>query len=158
MDCPIGRSDLTLQKAKLFVDKLKIKKMKIKIRTIATLLIFALTYSFTNAQVQQPNLASEIIGTWIAEDDPTYKLVFTQNGHMKTYYNNVLSSDFLYSITTQCNGQILTTDYDIFLKLIDTEDNDTACNFLNGIHTATNGVKTLSITSESGKLTLYTKQ
>ncbi|HMT97399.1 MAG TPA: hypothetical protein PKC62_11980 [Ferruginibacter sp.] len=132
--------------------------MKNTLKLIISLLIFLFSYSYTNAQVQQPNLSTEIVGSWIAENDNNYKLVFTQDGHMKTYLSNVLSSDFIYSITTQCNGQILNANYDIFLKLTDTEDNDTYCNFLNGIHTGNSGIKTLSIRTESGKLSLYTKQ
>ncbi|HRB29885.1 MAG TPA: hypothetical protein PK872_00115 [Ferruginibacter sp.] len=132
--------------------------MQKSIKIILVFLIFMMSSSYTRAQTQQPNLNTEIIGTWIAEDEPNYKLVFSQDGHMKTYFSNVISSDFIYSITTLCSGQTLTADYNIFLKLIDTENNSTYCNFLNGIHTDSSGVKTLSIRSERGKLTLYTKQ
>lgn len=159
MDCLIDKKDLIRQRIKSIVDNLiKNFYMKNKTKTTIFILLFIMSFSSAMSQVQQPNLSTEIIGTWIAENDNTYKLVFTQAGHMKTYFNNVLSSDFLFSITTQCRGQILTSNYDIFLKLIDTEGNDIYCNYLNGIHTDSSGIKTLSIRTESGKLTLYTKQ
>lgn len=125
------------------------------------LLIFMLASFLFNCkaqQIQQPNLESEIIGTWISNDDSTYKIVFTQNGYERSYHNNILSSTFIYSITTQCNGQTLTESYDIFLKVVDADDSEVYCHFLNGIHTDENGVKTLSIRTERGKLELYTKQ
>ena len=117
-----------------------------------------LSLSCKAQQIQVPNLDTKIIGTWMSNDDATYKIIFSNNGDYKSYINNVLSSVFTYEITTQCNGQTLTENYDIFLKVIDTEDLDTYCHLLNGIHTDANGLTTLSLTSEGGKLWLYTKQ
>ena len=121
------------------------------------LMILLVVLSF-NCKAQQPNLAIKIVGTWISNNDSTYKLIFTSDGLQKSYYDNILSSTFSYTITTKCKDQILTTDYDIFLKVIDIDDNETYCHLLNGIHTENNGVKTLSITTERGKLYLFTKQ
>ncbi|MCF6295457.1 MAG: hypothetical protein L3J25_07185 [Flavobacteriaceae bacterium] len=127
-----------------------------------TLMILLVLLSFScraqQIQIQEPNLSDNIIGTWLSNEEPTHKLVFTVNGLQQSYHNNTLSSTFSYSITTQCKLQTLTTNYDIFLKVIDLEDNEVFCHLLNGIHTDTNGVITLSITSERGKLYLYTKQ
>ena len=150
----IEKSVFKKQKIQLTVYNSKIMKKFFLLILIQSSFLFS-----CKAQgIQQPNLETEIIGSWISNDDPTYKLVFTQNGYEKSYYNNTLSSTFTYSITTECNGQTLTTNYDIFLRVVDTEDNEIYCHFLNGIHTNQNGVKTLSITTERGKLELYTKQ
>lgn len=126
---------------------------------IILIVILLLSYTYSKAQqIQEPNLSTKIIGTWLAEDDPTQTLVFSMDGHLKIYFNNVLSSDYLYFITTQCKNQTLYANYDIFLKLIDTDDNEEYCELLNAIHTDENGVITLSITSERGQLELYIKQ
>ncbi len=121
------------------------------------ILLIVLSFSCKAQQIQDPNLSDNIIGTWISNEESTHKLVFTTNGLQQSYHNNTLSSTLSYSITTQCKLQALTTNYDIFLKVIDLENNEVFCLLLNGIHTDTNGVITLSITSESGKLLLFTK-
>lgn len=123
-----------------------------------SLVYFNCSSQITPIQVQQPNLNSEILGSWVSNDDPNHKLVFSQNGSHTVYYNNLLSASYTYSITTQCKSQTLRGNYNIFLKITDTEDNETYCQLLNGIHTDENGVKTLSITIDRGKLYLYTKQ
>ncbi|QMU63747.1 MAG: hypothetical protein GKR88_05215 [Flavobacteriaceae bacterium] len=131
------------------------KKIKITLIT-TTLLIVSL--SCKAQQIQEPNLDSKIIGTWIHNEDNNVKLIFSSNGKLYHYYDNALTDTYDYWITTECNGRITTANYDIFLKLTDNEDLDTTCDLLSAIHTDSNGVTTLSITSERGKLHLYTKQ
>jgi len=123
------------------------------------ILLTVLSFSCKAQQIQQPNLATEIIGTWVSNDEPEYKVLFTSNGLRREYINNDLQLEtYQYSIVNSCNGQTLTENYQIFLKITDIEDGNVTCDFLNGIHTDSNGVMTLSITTERGKLYLYTKQ
>ncbi len=117
-----------------------------------------LSLSCKAQQIQVPNLDTKIIGTWIHNEDNNVKLVINSMGKIFDYYENILTDTYNYQITTQCSGRTTTANYHIFLKLIDTEDLDTYCHLLNGIHTDAKGLTTLSLTSEGGKLWLYTKQ
>lgn len=131
------------------------------LKLILLMCFICVTFNCKAQQIQEPNLATNIIGTWILDDDPKVKFVFTSGGKNLQYYNNVLSDNtYTYSIGTSCKGETLTGNYDIFLRIVDTnvEFGDTTCDFLNGIHTDSRGVTTLSLTSERGELEVFTKQ
>lgn len=97
----------------------------------------------------------DITGTWISNQDPLWKITFTASGERKDYYENLLTDLSTYYITNTCGSQ--TSSNDSFLKTVDNENNVT-CDILNGTYTDENGITTLSITSENGKLYLFTKQ
>lgn len=124
----------------------------------ATSILCFMSY-FCKAQTQ-PNVPDSvaIIGTWVSENDPTHKLVFTSNGRMEEYHNNSFEGYFLYSLIKTCNGQTSSNINNVYLKLKDPQDGEIFCHVLNGIRTGTNNITTLSITLERGKLCLYTKQ
>jgi hypothetical protein len=130
------------------------KNLKIKLM----ILLLVLSFSCKAQQIQEPNLSGNIIGTWISNEDPLLKVTYTTNGERKDLYENLLSDTYKYSITDSCNGQKLAENYHIFLRLTNLLGSDVTCNFINGIHTDSNGIVTLSITSERGKLYLFTKQ
>ena len=115
------------------------------------------TFEQEQQQAQVDSYSVGIVGTWVSNDDPLWKTIYTSNGEKKDYYEDVLISKETYVITTTCNGQTLTTTYTLFLKSIDSENN-TTCDFINGIHTDSSAVITLSITTDGGKLFLFTKQ
>ncbi|MFC5194552.1 hypothetical protein ACFPH8_04340 [Bizionia hallyeonensis] len=129
-------------------------------KILKLLLLMVISYS-CKAQVlppiSQPNWGNEIIGTWISNDDLDYKIEFTSNGVQKEYIGNVLQDGtYNYALTMSC-GSNINNGFDVYLKR-DISSNDFVCDVINNIHTDDNGVKTLSITTESGKLEIYTKQ
>lgn len=97
----------------------------------------------------------DIIGTWVSNDDVLWKMSFDENGEREDYYENVLNGKYAYYISDSCNGQTLQDE--IFLISIDATL-DKTCDILNGFHEDSNGVITLSITTERGKLYLFTKE
>lgn len=128
-----------------------------KINLILVILFLSVIYSCKAQQLgQQNNYATEIVGTWYSNDDPLWKITFTNNGLRKDYYENELTETYSYSISNSCNNQILHGEF--FLKTTE-ESSSISCDILNGFHTdTTNGEITMSITSERGKLYLFTKQ
>ncbi|WP_299116171.1 hypothetical protein [uncultured Winogradskyella sp.] len=127
---------------------------------IITVFIFAVLFLNCKAQSQAQqiiNYNSLIIGTWISEDDPDYKIEFTSQGIQKEYVNNELQEEiYQYSIIPSC-GSNSNNGFDVFLKR-QTNIIDYTCDIINNIHTDSNGIITLSITTESGQLDRYIKQ
>lgn len=124
-------------------------------------LIFILIAGFVyscRAQSQVENLnsyTSEIIGTWISEEDSSYKIEFTSSGIYNIYIDDELEDTYSYSLATSCGTNA--NSYDIFLK---TQSNfiDYTCDVINNIYSDSSGLITLSITSERGQLNIYIKQ
>ncbi len=128
-----------------------------KFNLILVSLFLVMIFSCKAQQILQPNLAVKILGTWISNDEPEYKIEFTNNGLQREYINNKLQQEvYSYKLISTC-GNNTRNNNELFLKIF-TNENDATCDFLNGIHTDSNGVKTLSITTERGKLYLFTKQ
>ena len=119
------------------------------------LLFLTITFGCKAQQRTQLNdYTTEIIGTWISNDDLNYKREFTNNGICKDYSENVLVSTFSYSIGSSCENEN-TVDF-IYLQLID-EDDDVYCFEINGINE--NDSNILSLTGlMRGKIQLYTKE
>lgn len=114
-------------------------------------LFLALTLS-CNAQERQENIATEIIGTWIAEDDDKVKLVFKTDGTYTSYYDGEQTTVYNYSITDKCGNEEDTNSW--FLKAVDQEDNDEYCYELYGADSQSGGV--LSMRSMlNGKIFVY---
>jgi len=104
------------------------------------------------------NYTNNIIGTWTSEDDSNHKIEFTSNSACNIYVNNVLESTFYYILGTTC-GTNSNNGYDIFLKLKENNLNtEYTCEVINNISTDSNGIITLSITTERGKLETYIKE
>ncbi|WP_203258599.1 hypothetical protein [Hyunsoonleella ulvae] len=124
-----------------------------KINIVLIILFLGLIFN-CKAQERQANIATEIIGTWISEDDAKVKLVFNTDGTYTSYYDNEPTAVFNYSITDKCGDE-----YDInswFLKAIDRDDNDEYCYELYGANSQPGGI--LSMRSMlSGKIFVYNK-
>ena len=95
----------------------------------------------------------EIIGTWINEEDTSYKLVFLDTGVLKEYVNDELMGTLNYTISHNCGSE---SDTSIeFLKKIES-DGSIYCFEINAINVNNNGI--LSIRSmENGKLYIFNK-
>ena len=95
----------------------------------------------------------EILGTWINEQDTSYKLVFLNTGILKEYVNDELMGTLNYSISHRCGSE---NDSNAeFLKKTES-DGSTYCFEINGINVNNSGI--LSIRSmENGKLYTFNK-
>ncbi len=103
-----------------------------------------------------PPPEDEIIGAWVLESDNLSKMTCDEYGVMKNYYDDELINTLQYLIAPTCR-EYTSGGEEVFIKTIDTDGN-ISCDLLNGFHEDTSGVITLSITSESGKLFLFTKE
>ena len=126
-----------------------------KLINIIILSISLLTFNNCLGQVPQQDITSKIIGTWVSEEDPNDKLIFSTNGECQEFYNNTLQDTYTYSISHQCGNESDNKAW--FLKKVDNEDQDERCYELYGANA--NGSNVLSIRDlTTGKLLLYNKQ
>ncbi|PQJ78846.1 hypothetical protein [Polaribacter porphyrae] len=87
---------------------------KIKIIIVITL---GLTLG-CKAQTQEERFNSYntlIIGTWIAEDDSSNKVIFSSDNKMKVYIDNNLEDTTFYELSLTCNSNS-NNSYDVFFK------------------------------------------
>ena len=135
------------------------KNMKIYKR-LAFLLILTTVFFSCKAQSQLQqinNYNSLIVGSWVSEDDQTYKIEFTGNGIQKEYINNELQDEtYNYIIVSSC-GTNANNSFDIYLKRFE-DSNNFVCDIINNIYTDENDEVTLSITTERGQLETYIKE
>ena len=141
---------------------MSIKNIMKNIKLIIITIVISITYSckaqqISGVQQQITIYNNEIIGTWVSNNDPTYKRVFTNNGTgkiCKDYSNGELTSTYTYTIATSCGEE--NAQGFIYLKLVD-EDSDEYCFEINGINE--NNSNILSLTGlMRGKIQLYTKE
>ncbi|MGC6429435.1 MAG: hypothetical protein ACON5F_00165 [Jejuia sp.] len=120
---------------------------------ILIVLFLGMTYS-CKGQQRQENIVSEIIGTWISEDDDKVKLVFKTDGTYSSYYDNEPMTIFNYFIVDKCGNEEDVNSW--FLKAIDREDSDEYCYELYGADSRPGGI--LSMRSMlNGKIFVYKK-
>ncbi|MGC6431732.1 MAG: hypothetical protein ACON5F_11870 [Jejuia sp.] len=125
------------------------------------LILTIITLSFTigckaQSQLEQlNNYKTLILGTWVSEDDSSHKIEFTSKNTCKIYIDNELEETYEYLLDTAC-GKNSNNGYDVFLKTL-TDINSSTCDIINNIHVDSNGVTTLSITTERGQLEIYLK-
>lgn len=123
-------------------------------KLIISSIIFILYVQSCKAQEAQSNIHTQIIGTWVAEEDSKIKLVFNSNGECLEYYDSVLSGTFSYSITHQCEEDLDSNAW--FLKMIDSEDLDDYCYELYGANHDSNNKLSMRFMG-NGKIFVYTK-
>ena len=125
---------------------------------LVALLIFTFNCKAQSQFEYLNNYTTDIIGVWVLEDDSTHKIEFTSNNTFKVYINNVLEDTSLYSLGITC-GTNSNNGYDIFLKFKENNlSNDYVCDVISNIHTDSNGLIIMSITTERGQLETYVKQ
>ncbi|MFK7749912.1 MAG: hypothetical protein AB8B65_16080 [Kordia sp.] len=135
------------------------KKPSSKITTLL-LLFFVLQSYGQQLEELKKQYEKEIIGIWQSQDDPNYKVEYTKSGKMKEYIigeKEVYIQSYLLKIS--CGKINPPHAYNIYLKMYETQEEkeDHFCGSINNIHKDGKGIITLSITSERGKLELYTK-
>ena len=105
--------------------------MKLKQTFLLFIFTVTITYSCKAQQIidiqQQINTYStQIIGTWIDDEDNNYKLEFLSNGICKEYDGSELITTYNYSIkSSNCADYNSSNSY--YLKWIDSEDLQTTC-------------------------------
>ncbi|WP_298515160.1 hypothetical protein [uncultured Kordia sp.] len=130
---------------------MKIFKTNKILFSVAMIIGMLIILSFNN----NTSSNTDIIGTWISNEDNLWKIEFLENNIRKDYYEGDLTDTYTYSLTNTCDTNTSFSN-GLFLKTTDTEA-DVTCDIFNGIHIDTNGTITLSITSERGNLNLFTK-
>jgi hypothetical protein len=128
----------------------------------ATFLFMILCITIScKAQTQVDRLndyTSEIIGIWLSNDDADHKIEFTSSNDYKIFIDDNLEETFKYYLNTSC-GSNSNNGFDIFLKIQQNSfDQNYSCHIINNITTTSQGDTILSVTTERGKLELYTKQ
>lgn len=79
---------------------------------------------------------SSIIGTWVSQEDPAFKMVFNDKGKCYWYTKGKLSDSFDYTISNsspQCGTKVLVNTKTSYLRLKDLSDNENYCYEINGI-------------------------
>ncbi|WP_156168360.1 hypothetical protein [Kordia zhangzhouensis] len=88
----------------------------------------------------------EIIGTWVSEQNPDYKLEFMQNGVCRDFYANKPHKNYVYTISTQCNEN--SAYRSLFVKIEDEEGFFSKCYELKGVNEQNNGILVLGDTEK----------
>ena len=128
--------------------------MKNNKKILAIIGFFSIVISI-NFAFQNPDPTTEIIGTWVHNEDNEISLEFLSNGKCKNLHNNELLDVFNYEISDEdCTGynSPITINY---LKFIDVAENETYCYQV----TISNDNNTLSLFYlERGTVEKYTRQ
>ncbi|EDP96678.1 hypothetical protein U8527_00055 [Kordia algicida OT-1] len=96
----------------------------------------------------------EIIGAWVSQENPEYKLEFLQNGICKDYYANKEHKKYHYTISTQCDEN--STYRSLFIKIEDNEGFFSKCYELKGVNEGNDGILVLADMDKDEEY-LYTK-
>lgn len=96
----------------------------------------------------------EIVGAWVSQLNPEYKIEFLQNGIGKDYYANKEDKQYHYTIATQCDEY--STYRSLFVKITDDKRNSSACYELKEVNEGNNGILVL-IDMEDQKEYFYTR-
>lgn len=107
-----------------------------KLLFIAPLLFFV---SAIFAQNQDPS-SRRILGNWYSNTNRSVKWVFTQDGKVYNYNNDLMKVMYKYTISHSC--QNYTDDTTEFITLRD-KDGDEFCFKINGINENKNGILSL---------------
>ncbi len=123
------------------------------IKLVFILIIILSSYQ-SKAQNLQLTESSEalILGTWIDDDDPTYKLVFFSNAICKEYQNNELIATYEYDVKYNSCEDFMATSV-VYLYWRDLENQQQVCFEISNI---TNEVLSLMIIDRA-KMVLFNK-
>ena len=106
---------------------------------VILLLILQIPVTFGNNQNEDPS-SKKIIGTWYTDGNRSTKWVFTQDGKVYNYSNDMFKVMYHYKISNSCQNN--SDDNTEFLTLMDKEANE-YCFRINGINVNKNGILAL---------------
>lgn len=84
----------------------------------------------------------EIIGAWVSQENPEYKLEFLQNGICQDFYANKKHKKYHYTISTECGEN--STYRSLFIKIQDNEGFFSKCYELKGVNEGNDGILVLA--------------
>jgi len=96
----------------------------------------------------------EIVGAWVSQENPAYKLEFLQNGIGKDYYADKVHKRYHYTVATQCDEH--SAYGSLFMKMTDDQGKFSKCYELKGVNENNDGVLVL-VDMENDEEHLYTK-
>lgn len=99
-----------------------------------------------------------IVGTWVSEEDNTWKLVFASDSTCKQYSeNNLMETDnyVLSNTSPQCGINVAINGKSLFLSLKDISDGEELCYYVNGI---TDKVLSLTYFNRGGAMVFLRSQ
>lgn len=131
--------------------------MKKNAFTIIILLV-ALSACGQTQEERITNVRQSIIGLWVNEADPDYKIEFNSLNQQIDFIGDELQQDTVsnYEITEQC-GNSGDNDFDIYLKRQD-DSGIIYCDVINNLSLDISGRIVLSLTNDRGQLHTYIKQ
>lgn len=95
--------------------------------------IETVTNEFVNKNaIVSPPPEQDILGTWVMEDSPSDKLVFTSSGIMNYLEDNIVTYTYNYEISYTYDGVNFPSDGSIFLKTTD-QDGEIAYDWIANI-------------------------
>ena len=102
----------------------------------SALLIFLtiITYNCKAQQIPESQYSTNIVGTWVLEEDTNNKLVFTTNGQCKVYVGNQLDTTYEYSFENNV-CQNYTENNVVYLKWREVNTLEFTCVEISGMTT-----------------------
>lgn len=101
-------------------------------------------------------IKNKLIGTWVLNSSSSVKVVFDVNNIEKIYQDNELKSTYTFIISETCDNETLSNGQ-FFIKTIAQNNEYVMCDIIEAL-SEENGVMTLSLTSDGGRHSLFTKQ
>ena len=100
-------------------------------------LLVVLAVGLSSFYLRQQNTENLIIGIWVSESDSKSKIVFSNDGKCKEYYDNILEGEYSYIIdnsSPQCETIVPIDVNTNYLQLINVNDaHDKNCFEINGV-------------------------
>ena len=99
----------------------------------------------------------KIVGTWVSEEDNSWKLIFTPDGKCYQHYGDEVISTASFSISNtspQCNFEVTVDANSAFLQLTDIGDQSETCYYINGL---SDKYLSLSVVGQGGVLVFVRK-
>jgi hypothetical protein len=78
----------------------------------------------------------KILGTWVSEEDKSWKLIFTPDGKCYQHYGEevIFTESFAISNTSpQCDFEVTVDANSAFLQLTNVDDQSETCYYINGL-------------------------
>lgn len=108
-----------------------------KFNIVMFILFTAICFNCKAQQIPDNQYSTNIIGTWILEEDTNQKLEFTAAGICKVFEEGVLHTTYEYSFENNSCGSYTTNDDVVYLKWKEVGQLETSCLEVSGMTTNT---------------------
>jgi len=75
----------------------------------------------------------EILGSWVSQTNPNYKIQFFDNGKCKDYYGDKPNKEYVYYISTTCSSSN-ENEKSLFIQLDEIDGFFSKCYQIEGVH------------------------